>query len=280
MQRIRTYLFFVCMVGGLAMNAQAQAVKPSPPKPAAKPAAQPSAPKPVAKPAAQPSAKQPVTAVAKPLPAPPVEPFTGTIGFGLVYSGGYAQEALAALPDSMTMYVVPPVIRVRYHGGLSDSLGTELHWDAAQHRFLMIDRISETAWTIDEPHALLPKPPFKAVAKDTVAGMKCKVFEIAVEGGKDRYSICDSIRFPFVLANDSLRDSLVHFVPPFLLAGQEGLPLRVIRSTAAGTVRATAITVTRGGVDPAALRMPSGYTVTPFDPRPKRHPYLKGKEDR
>lgn len=253
-------LLYVCLATGLAASAHAQGVKPapSPAKPAAKPATQ--------------------AAPAKPLPPPLAEPFNGVIGFQLAYKGAYTPEVLAALPDSMTMWVAPPVIRVKYHGGLSDTLGTELHWDASQHRFLMIDRISETAWTIDEPHAVIPKLPLKSVAKDSVAGFGCKVFEVAVEGGKDRYSINPMLRFPFVLAADSLQDSLRHFVPPFLLAGQEGLPLRVVRSTAAGTVTATAVTVQKGSVNPDDVRMPSGYRVAPFDPRPKRHPYLKDRE--
>lgn len=268
MPLIRPRNLLMCAFVGLGVYAHAQ-----PKKPVAQPAAKP------APTAAKPAAPQPSPAppAVKPAPAP-IVPFNGVIGFRLAYTGSYTPEVKASLPDSMTMWVAAPVIRVKYHGGLSDTLGTEMHWDASQHRFLMIDPLSETAWTIDEPHAVAPKLPLKSVAKDTVAGLACKVFEIPAEGGKDRYSLSDSIRFPFELATDSLRDSLRHFVPPFLLAGQSGLPLRVVRTTAAGTVKATAITIRRGGVNPEDVRMPSGYLVAPFDPRPKRHPYLRGKE--
>lgn len=269
MPHIRSGFLVVCLAAGLALHVQGQSTKPTP-----KPTSPPSKPATSAAPAAS---NTPKPVAVKPAPVP-VTPFSGVIGFHLAYSGTYTPEVLAALPDSMTMWVAAPIIRVKYHGGISDSLGTEMHWDASQHRFLMIDPASETAWTVDEAFALPLKLPLKALAKDTVAGLACKVFEIPVMGGKERYSLSDSMRFPFVLAADSLHDSLQHFVPPFLLAGQEGLPLRVVRTTTAGTIKATAVKIQKGGVNPEDLRMPSGYTVAPFDPRPKRHPLLKGRE--
>lgn len=201
-------------------------------------------------------------------------PFEGTIGYRLSYTG-YAKEAMPFLPDSLTLFVSHPLIRARYHGGLSDSMGVELLWDASQHRYLMIDHHSQAAWTVDEEHGLFTKNAIKSLAKDTLAGIPCKVYEVPVEGGKDRYSISDSIYFPVVLT-DSIRDSLTHRVPPFMLAGHSAIPLRLIRTNLNGTVKAKATRVVWGPVNPAELRMPSGYSVLPFDPRPKRHPILKG----
>jgi hypothetical protein len=219
----------------------------------------------------------PTPAAPKPIPAkvaaPALQtPFQGAIGYTLTYK--HAQPELSSyLPDSMTLWCQYPLIRVVYHGGLSDSLRTELQWDAAQHVYYLIDRISSVAWTLDDEFQVPFKAPLKTMANDTVASLACRVYEIPVNGGKDRYSITDSIHFPYQMT-DSLRDSLSHRAPPFLMPGQSCIPLRSVRTTAQGIVEAKAITIHPHVPDHSVFRMPSGYDLKPFDPRPRFHPLI------
>lgn len=199
-------------------------------------------------------------------------PFQGQIGYRLSYKN-FPADLQHFLPDSMTLWSNPPMIRITYHGGMSDSLRTEMQWDASQYRYYMIDQNAKTAWLLDDQFQVPVKLPLKSIATDSLLGMNCKVFEIPVTAGKDRYSVSDSIHFPF-LPQDSLIDSLRHFVPPFLMPGQQCIPLRTIRTTPQGTVEARAISIQRGLPDPSIFRMPSGFDVKPFDPRPRFHPLV------
>lgn len=210
-------------------------------------------------------------ASAKPEPEPK-QPFVGQIGYKISYTG-LPKERVAQLPDSMTLWSQPPMVRIAWHGGLADTLRTELHWDASQHQLWMIDGVSGAAWTIDDAEPFNPKATLKLLGKANYAGMPCNNYELSPATPKTQFALSDSIHFPYVLA-DSLRDSLAGRVPPFMARGKQTIPLRIQRTTTDGTVITQAVSVNRMQPDPAVFRMPSGYDIKPFDPLVRFHPLV------
>lgn len=202
----------------------------------------------------------------------PKEPFVGQIGFRISYTG-IPKERLAQMPDSMTLWSQPPLIRVTWHGGLADTLRTEIHWDASQHQLWMIDGVSGAVWTIDDTEPFNAKATLKLLGKATYAGLPCNNYELSPSTPKTQYAISDSINFPFALA-DSLRDSLGGRIPPFMARGKQTIPLRIVRTTTDGTITTQAVTINRTQPDPEVFRMPSGYDIKPFDPLVRFHPLV------
>ena len=198
-------------------------------------------------------------------------PFSGTIGYRISYTG-IPKGQLGLYPDSLTIHVQHPRIVATWHGGLSDTLGLTLFWDASGPTMWLQDNASGRVWEDDERAKSLDKITWRNLPAGQIAGYGCKVTERTEGKNKTVYHLADSLSFPFQLA-DSLKDSLSNRVPAFMAKGYPKLPLRIIHTTPIGTITTTVAKVTPVAINEELPSLPwPTEAPVPFDRLTRYHP--------
>ncbi|MEM0995672.1 MAG: hypothetical protein AAGN35_01270 [Bacteroidota bacterium] len=210
------------------------------------------------------------TLLSDPTPQPV---FAGTISYQIAYSGKVSHEQKHFLPDSMTVAVGAPYIRIRFFGGMAEHLLHEIHWDRRDGTFLLLDHANRTALV---PAHDPPQSPAKLVRPDAesdILGYSCSAYTIATAGERYRIWASDSIYFPL-----NVRDSVPEMRPLFFQADLPTIPLKMVRTRNGITTTTTATAISLTPQTATDLQLPDGYTRIAFESRMSRHPFAADRK--
>lgn len=203
-----------------------------------------------------------------------VQPFEGTIGYLLSFSGDNSEGIKSLLPDSLTLWVKAPWVKMTWHGGLADTIASETMWMASNNQYFLIDHARQVVWKMPPP---ADTPKFKRVAtKETfiLCGRSCLRHNLLLSNSSQSFWLDNTLIFMKELPPDSLRGNW----PPFLAKGYREIPLMFTTKTETGSTTARAFSVQAATLDESLFRFPAGYELVEFDRLRFRHPIFPDRK--
>lgn len=201
---------------------------------------------------------------------PPV--FSGYIGYHIDYAGKLSHDQKNWLPDSMSVIVKYPVVRIRYFGGMAPQMLNDIYWNCEDGNYLLLDHAHQIAYTPPAEYVQAKSRAIRPDGKQIIQEIPCLTYNIESAGEKLRVWASDSTFFPI-----NFQDSVPQVRPVFFAASLASIPLKMERNRAGIVTTTTATQVVKAILPDDEFHLPSGYSRESFEGRMSRHPFI-GKQ--
>ena len=197
------------------------------------------------------------------------QPFEGVITYQVTFKGKGADDIQDLLPDSMKLWVKYPAFRIRYYGGMADTLYPEYVYRSGNNGHFIINHGDKKVSRILEIKDSTLKKPTASTEKIKILGLDGKKFILKTGDTTQSWVLNKTIFF----RRDST-DSLNFGRPPFFVFSGNQIPLQFTRATKEVKITNTAIRMESKPLKEEDFEYPAGYRLEEFEGNLTRHPLL------